>query len=99
MDMADTVAEQDGGPLALPAMLDLTAAEPLQRILLARLRSGDPLVVVGAGVERVSTAAVQILLAALAEARSRDVSFQLRDPSSSLAEALADLGVASHFGC
>jgi len=99
MDMADTVVEEDGGVLALPAMLDLTAAEPLQRRLLNRVRSGDPLVVAGAAVERVSTAVVQVLLAALADSRSRDVAFHLRDPSPSLADALADLGVASQFGC
>ena len=37
---------------ALPAVLDLTAAEPLHRALLDRVRTGDPLNVTGAAVER-----------------------------------------------
>jgi anti-anti-sigma regulatory factor len=84
--------------IVLPAQLDLTAAEPLHQKLLDRARSGDPLVVSAAGVERVSTAVVQVLLAAAVEVRSRGAAFQLRDPSPELAAALADLGVGAVFG-
>jgi chemotaxis protein CheX len=83
---------------ALPAMLDLTAAEPLHRGLLDRVRAGEPIIVVGAAVERVSTAAIQVLIAAATETRSRGNSFLLRDPSPTLTSAMADLGVASHLG-
>jgi anti-anti-sigma regulatory factor len=55
-------------------------------------------IVAGLAVERLSTAAVQILLAAATEARLRGIVFQLRDSSPVLTDALADLGVASHFG-
>jgi chemotaxis protein CheX len=79
-------------------VLDLTAAEPLHRALLDRVRAGDPLVVAGAAVERVSTAVIQVLLAAATEARSRGSSFLLRDASPVLTDALVDLGVASHLG-
>jgi chemotaxis protein CheX len=97
--MGDTVNDEDNGVLALPALLDLTAAEPLHRTLLDRVRAGDPLVVAGEAVERVSTAAVQVLLAAAADARARGNTFRLRDPSPVLTDALADLGVASsHLG-
>jgi anti-anti-sigma regulatory factor len=89
---------EDDGVLALQATLDLTAAEPLHRALLDRVRTGDPLVVAGAAVERVSTAVIQVLLAAATEARSRGGSFQLRDASPALSDALADLGIASHLG-
>jgi chemotaxis protein CheX len=82
----------------LPAVLDLTAAEPLHRALLERVRTGDPLFVAGAAVERVSTAAIQVLLAAATETRSRGNSFLLRDASPVLTDALIDLGVASHLG-
>jgi chemotaxis protein CheX len=85
----------DDSMITLPAVLDLTAAEPLQRTLLDRGRTGDALIVVGAAVERVSTAAIQVLLAAAAEGRLRGVSFCLRDPSAVLSDALADLGVAT----
>jgi anti-anti-sigma regulatory factor len=49
-------------------------------------------------VGRVSTPCIQILLAAMAGAQLRGLPFKLREPSSMLAEALADLGLASHFG-
>jgi chemotaxis protein CheX len=94
----DNPAPEDDGVFLLPAMLDLTAAEPLHRALLDRARIGDPLVVNASEVARVSTAAVQVLLATAAEFRSRGNSFQLRDPSPLLMDALADLGVASHLG-
>jgi anti-anti-sigma regulatory factor len=89
---------EDNGVFALPALLDLTAAEPLHRALQDRARSNEPLVVVGEAVERVSTAVVQVLLAAAVDVRLRGNSFQLRDPSPVLASALVDLGVASHLG-
>jgi anti-anti-sigma regulatory factor len=96
--MGTPVSDEDDGVFALPAVLDLTAAEPLHRALLDRVRAGDPLVVAGAAVERVSTAVIQVLLAAATEARSRGSSFLLRDASPVLTDALVDLGVASHLG-
>ena len=96
--MGNTADDEDDGVLALPATLDLTAAEPLHRALLDRVRTGDPLVVAGGEVERVSTAVIQVLLAAATEARSRGGSFHLREPSAALTDALTDLGVASLLG-
>jgi anti-anti-sigma regulatory factor len=99
LNMDIMVDDDEATVFVLPAMLDLTAAEPMQRALLNRVRNSDPLILVGSEVERVSTAVVQVLLAASTEARARGASFQLRDPSPSLADALTDLGVTSHFGC
>jgi chemotaxis protein CheX len=96
--MGTPVNDEDDGVFALPAVRDLTAAEPLHRALLDRVRAGDPLVVAGAAVERVSTAVIQVLLAAATEARSRGSSFLLRDASPVLTDALVKLGVASHLG-
>jgi anti-anti-sigma regulatory factor len=96
--MENPLHNEDEGNFSLPPLLDLTAVEPLHRVLLDHARSGDPLVVIGSAVVRVSTAAVQILLAAAADARARGASFPLRDPSPELTDALTDLGVASHFG-
>ena len=96
--MENPLHDEDAGSFALPPLLDLTAAEPLHRALVEHARTGDPLVVTGSSVVRVSTAAVQILLAAAADARARGTSFRLRDPSPELTDALTDLGVESHFG-
>jgi anti-anti-sigma regulatory factor len=95
--MSNTAHDEDNGVIVLPELLDLTAAEPLQRILLDRARNGDLPIMNGAAVERISTAAVQVLLAAVADARSRGTSLQLRDPSAVLRDALADLGVGAAF--
>ena len=88
--------ERRGFRAARRARLD--GSEPLHRALLDRVRTGDPLNVTGATVERVSTAVIQVLLAAATEARSRGNSFLLRDASPVLTDALVDLGVASHLG-
>jgi anti-anti-sigma regulatory factor len=96
--MSNTAYHEDNGIIVLPELLDLTAAEPLHRTLLDRAHNGDPPVLTGAAVERVSTAVVQVLLAAAADARSRGTTLQLRDPSAALTDAFADLGVGPDFG-
>jgi chemotaxis protein CheX len=96
--MSNTAQDGDSNTIVLPELLDLTAAEPLQRTLLDRMQNGDPPIVIGAAVERVSTAAVQVLLAAAADAGSRGAALQLRDPSAALTDAFADLGVGAVFG-
>jgi len=84
--------------IALAPMLDLTAAEPLQRALVAALATGEPIDVDGAQVERPSTASLQVLLAAALATTARGVPFRLREPSQALVEAINDLGIASHLG-
>lgn len=88
---------EDNSMIVLPEVLDLSAAEPLQRALLDCARSGDPPILSGATVERVSTAAIQVLLAAAADARARGTALQLRDPSAALTDAFADLGIGPAF--
>ena len=96
--MLDPASNEDEATITLQAVLDLTAAEPLHRTLLDHARTGDPLIISGAAVERVSTAVIQVLLAAAADGRSRGVAFHLRDPSPVLLNALADLGVVRYLG-
>ncbi len=91
-------ARWDGDSLALPPILDLMAAEPLCRTLVRRSHAADPVLLDGAAVERVSTASLQVLLAAAADARARGVAFGLHNPSGALTEALADLGLPADLG-
>jgi anti-anti-sigma regulatory factor len=93
----DHADEQVAGQFVLPSVLDLTAAEPLCLSLLERLSVADSMMVVGTEVERVSTAAIQVLLAAAADARARGVAFRLEAPSETLVSALQDLGLAANF--
>ncbi len=96
--MENALHDEDEGSFRLPPLLDLTGAEALHRALLEHARAADSLVITGSSVVRVSTAAVQVLLAAAADARAREILFQLRDPSPELTNALTDLGVAAHLG-
>ena len=95
--MGTPVSDEDDGFFALPAVLDLTAAEPLHRALLDRVRAGDPLVV-AAGLWSGYRRPLSGCSRAATEARSRGNSFLLRDASPVLTDALVDLGVASHLG-
>ena len=87
----------DATGLVLPSLLDLTAAEVLCRSFLECPDVLGSIVIDGAEVERVSTAAIQVLLAAAENARSRNISFQLRDPSAALEGALTDLGLTAYI--
>jgi anti-anti-sigma regulatory factor len=80
------------GAAALPSLLDLTAAEPLHRALLA-WPAGTPLILHGGAVEQVSTPCLQVLLAAALAARAQDRRFELRDSSGALRSAIEDLGL------
>jgi chemotaxis protein CheX len=79
--------------LTLPAALDRLAVEPLCQTLQRRLAAGEPLLIDGSLVERVSTASLQVLLSAARSAAARDVAFRLSGASEALIEALDDLAL------
>ena len=79
--------------MVLPPTLDRLAVEPLCQTLQERLAAGEALLVDGRQVERVSTASVQVLLAAARSAATRDLSFRVSSASGALIEALDDLGL------
>ena len=85
---------EDSESSILPATLDRLAAESLCRTVQDRLLTGQKLRLDGSAVERVSTACVQVLLAASRSATAREVPFTVISPSAALTEALADLGLA-----
>jgi len=78
----------------LPASLDRLAAESLCHGLQEQLLAGEPVRLNGSQVERVSTACIQVLLAAARSAAVREVPFAIDAASATLAEALNDLGLA-----
>jgi anti-anti-sigma regulatory factor len=97
-DQAELVgAPAREGAVILPPILDVTMAESLQRELVLRARGSDGIVIDAAGVERISTACIQILLASSLEAASRHAGFCLRAPSAAVVTALADLGLGAQF--
>lgn len=94
----DPALAAEHGALRLPAALDLICADTLHSDLLARLSRDETLVVEGGAVERVSTACVQLLVAARVAAAARGQSFRLAGASDALRQAVDDLGVADALG-
>lgn len=82
-----------GSVLTLPTALDRLAVEPLCRTLQERMAAGDPMVIDASQVDRVSTASLQVLLAAARSAAARDIAFRISAASDALIEALDDLGL------
>jgi anti-anti-sigma regulatory factor len=91
--MADNDAT-NADVLALPAILDLTAAQTLKEIL-GEATLSRAVVLNGVGVERVGTPAVQVLLAAAQSAAAEGHAFALTQPSDVLRSAFHDLGLTS----
>ena len=87
------MTETTPAPLPLAAELDLDAATPLRDRLVEALDAGHGLVLDGAAVERVSTACLQVLVAAAREAARSGLSFLITNPSHVLAAAVADLAL------
>jgi chemotaxis protein CheX len=82
--------------IELPAVADLPVAAELRDILLDALGrdSAADVVVRAGGVERLSTACVQVLLAASGGFKSAARRFELENPSGPVAEAFTQLGLA-----
>lgn len=80
----------------LPAVLDLTQAQPLLDVLMAQ--AGDhPRRIDASAVERMSTPCAQILLAAGRAADLQDGVFQIVEASDVFCAALSDLGLKAEF--
>ena len=80
----------------LPAVADLAAAEGLRDHLLDALVAGEgDLVLRAEGVERLSTACVQVLLAAGASLSARGNRLILTNPSPAVDEAFDRLGLGA----
>lgn len=81
--------------LGLPSDLDLAMAQPLVDSLRHGLGTSEKVLVQADGVERVSTACVQALLAASRHAEGAGQTFVIATPSEVLAEACDDLGLTA----
>ncbi|MGV3491809.1 MAG: STAS domain-containing protein [Devosia sp.] len=90
--MADTRSKS----VALPAIVDLDALDPIRDELLDAIDSG-PVVVTCGAVERVATNALFMLLAAAETARRNNNSFSVADASDAFRSAVARLGLGHQF--
>ena len=81
----------------LPSVLDATTAHALKETLLEALSLRADVVIDGAGVERVGTPGVQVLVAAGRSLVAGPHRLVLAKPSRALCEAFADLGLAAEL--
>ena len=89
---------QASGTVFLPASLDLIGADALLVRLQETLAQLGMLVVDGSDVERVSTAGIQVLVAARMHALAENAAFRLHSVSAVLQDALFDLGLLGALG-
>ncbi len=78
--------------------LDIATVEVLRQQLLSALQSPEPLDIDGRAVRKIHTAALQVFLSLMTEARSRDLPVRWRDPSPALVESARLLGLADSLG-
>ncbi len=88
-------SEEDGRVrLGLPSDLDLPMAQPLVDSLRHAFTVGDRIEILAEGVERVSTACLQALLAGARTAVEGHQNFAIVAPSAPFVEACDDLGLS-----
>lgn len=88
------VAEQDGVTrLTLPGTLDQRTAAPLREAFLSAVGAGRAVVVDAAAVDRLSTACIQVLIAAGRAVQAAGQTFTVAAPSEALVSAFDDLGL------
>ncbi len=83
----------------LPVAVDLAAAGELRDLLLDALAkdTATDLVLKGAGVERIATAAIQVILAGMPAFRTAARRLEIENASQALAASFRQLGLAEDF--
>jgi len=82
--------------IALPAVVDLDALDPIRDELIEALDSG-PVTLTCAGVERVATNALLMFLSAAETARQNHFAFAVAEPSEPFRAAVGRLGLGAQF--
>ncbi len=82
--------------IALPAIVDLDALDPIRDELVDAIDSGA-VKVKGAAVDRVATNALFMLLSAAETARRNNFAFTVSEPSEAFRAAVSRLGLGDQF--
>lgn len=82
--------------IALPSVVDLDSLDGIRDGLLDAIEEG-PVVVSAAGVERVSTNALFMLISAAESARRNHFGFAMSSPSGAMLTAIDRLGLSARF--
>ncbi len=84
-------------PITLDAHLEMETLSGLAKEILEPLQQGEPLVLDGSGVQSIDGATIQLLLAAVQTAEQKKVPCSWRQPSASLKEAAALMGLTDEL--
>jgi anti-anti-sigma regulatory factor len=90
------MAQARSKTIALPAIVDLDALDPIRDELVDALEAGE-VTVKCASVERVATNALFMLLSAAETARRSNYAFQVVEPSEAFRAAVSRLGLGGRF--
>jgi len=90
------MAQTRGKTIALPAIADLDALDPIRDVLIDAVESG-PVTVRGNAVERVATNALFMLMSAAETARRNNFAFAVTEPSEPFRLAVERLGLGGEF--
>jgi anti-anti-sigma regulatory factor len=82
--------------LALPAVVDLDALDPIRDWLNDAIEEGA-VVISAAAVERVATNALFMLISAAETARRHNTEFSITEPSGQMTSAIDRLGLRANF--
>ena len=82
--------------VALPAIVDLDSLDGIRDGLIDAIEEG-PVTVAAAGVERVSTNALFMLISAAETARKNNFDFAIDKPSAAMTGAIERLGLGTSF--
>jgi anti-anti-sigma regulatory factor len=90
------MAQSRSKTIALPAIVDLDALDPIRDVLIDAVEAG-PVTVKGDAVERVATNALFMLMSAAETARRNNVAFAVSEPSEPFRLAVERLGLGGRF--
>jgi anti-anti-sigma regulatory factor len=90
------MAQSRSKTIALPAIVDLDALDPIRDVLIDAVEAG-PVTVRGDAVERVATNALFMLMSAAETARRNNVAFAVSEPSEPFRLAVERLGLGGRF--
>jgi len=90
------MAEPSSRTIALPAIVDLDALDPIRDELVDAVESGEVRVACS-GTERIATNALFLLLSAAETARRNNFGFTVTAPSEAFRAAVSRLGLGGRF--
>ena len=82
------------GPFVLPEILDISVAQSLKADILERVAAEGPLMIDASQVEKIGSAAIQIIHAAGLARAIRGRAMTVKDPSPAFIQGFTDIGFA-----